>query len=65
MKDFTMVIGGVALTVAKWPERKKPILTVRFEGESREYKVASFNSGKTAHWFVEIMKEALLKEDEV
>ena len=39
--------------------RKKPVMAVSFDGENRQYKVASFNSAKTMKWFVECLDDAL------
>ena len=49
--------NGVTVSVQKWESHKLPVLAVSFEGENRVYKVASFNSQKTADWFCEIMEE--------
>lgn len=49
--------NGVIVSVQKWESHKLPVLAVQFDGENRIYKVASFNSEKTAHWFAEIMEE--------
>lgn len=49
--------NGVLVSVQKWESHKLPVLAVQFDGENRIYKVASFNSEKTAHWFAEIMEE--------
>ena len=47
----------VIVSVQRWQSHKLPVLCVQFEGENRIYKVASFNSEKTARWFEEIMEE--------
>ena len=44
---------------AKYPMRKKPVLAVSFEGESRLYKVASFNDEVTFKWFIECLEDAM------
>ena len=44
---------------ASYPMRKKPVLSVSFDGENREYKVASFNDENTFKWFVECLEDAL------
>lgn len=49
--------NGVSIMVVHMPHRKKPCLAIQFEGENEMYKVASFNSKKTAHWFLEIFEE--------
>ena len=49
--------NGIIITVEKWETHKNPVLAVRFDGENRVYKVASFNSEETAHWFEEIAEE--------
>ena len=43
----------------EYPMRKKPVMAVSFDGENRQYKVASFNSAKTMKWFVECLDDAL------
>ena len=65
-----MTIGvshnGIVVSVQRWDSHKHPVLAVRFEDENRVYKVASFNSEETAHWFEEIMEEffkGIVKED--
>lgn len=49
--------NGVIVSVQTWESHKRPVLAAQFEGENRIYKVASFNSVKTADWFCEIMDE--------
>ena len=49
--------NGIIITVEKWETHKNPVLAVRLNGENRVYKVASFNSEETAHWFEEIAEE--------
>lgn len=50
--------NGVIVSVQDWsPWKKLPVLVVEFEGENKAYKVASFNSKKTAEWFCEVMEE--------
>lgn len=49
--------NGIIVSVQKWESHKLPVLAVQFENENTIYKVASFNSEKTANWFVEIMDE--------
>lgn len=49
--------NGIIITIEKWETHKNPVLAVRLDGENRVYKVASFNSGETAHWFEEIAEE--------
>lgn len=49
--------NGVTISVQKWQTHKNPVLAVQFDGENRVYKVASFNSEETAHWFEEIAEE--------
>ena len=52
--------GDMYVSVEDWyPVRKKPVLCVRFEDESRSYAVASFKDEKTAHWFCELIEERL------
>lgn len=48
---------GISITVQHMPYRKKPCLAIQIEGENTMYKVASFNSEKTAHWFLEMFEE--------
>ena len=58
--------NGVIVSVQRWKSHKLPVLAVQFEDENTIYKVASFNSEKTAHWFEEIMEEffkGLVKEE--
>lgn len=58
--------NGVIVSVQRWESHKLPVLAVQFEDENTIYKVASFNSEKTAHWFEEIMEEffkGLVKEE--
>lgn len=58
--------NGVIVSVQRWESHKHPVLAVQFEDENTIYKVASFNSEKTAHWFEEIMEEffkGLVKEE--
>lgn len=47
--------------VAKYPMRRKPVLAVSFEGESRLYKVALFNDEVTFKWFIECLEDALVQ----
>ena len=49
--------NGIIVSVQRWQSHKLPVLAVQFEDENRIYKVASFNSEKTAKWFEEIMDE--------
>ena len=42
-----------------YPLRKKPVIAVSFDGENAMYKVASFNSEKTAQWFLDCLEERL------
>lgn len=58
--------NGIMISVENWsPIRKKPVLAVRFDGESHVYKVASFNDETTANWFCDIMAEFLgIKEEQ-
>lgn len=59
--------NGVIVSVQRWPSHKLPVLALQFENENSVYKVASFNSEDTAHWFEEIMEEffkGLVKEAE-
>ena len=49
--------NGITVIVEKWPKKKLPVLAVKFPGEPYLYKVASFDSDKDAHWFLEIMEE--------
>lgn len=46
----------------KYPMRKKPVMAVSFEDESRIYKVASFNDEKAMQWFVECLDDALANQ---
>ena len=57
--------GDMYVSVEDWnPIRKKPVLAVRFEGESSAYKVASFNDEVTAKWFCELLEERAGVKDE-
>ncbi len=49
--------NGVIVLIEKIPGRKKPVLTIQFEGEICHYKVASFNNEEAARWFEEVMEE--------
>lgn len=49
--------NGISITVQHMPDRKKPCLAIQIEGENTIYKVASFNSEKTARWFLEMFEE--------
>lgn len=49
--------NGISITVQHMPDRKKPCLAIQIEGENAIYKVASFNSEETAHWFLEMFEE--------
>lgn len=49
--------NGISVTVQHLPDRKNPALCVQFDDENRIYKVASFNSEKTARWFSEVMED--------
>lgn len=45
-------LNGYEVVVERIPQRKKPCLMVKPEGENIYYKVASFNSDDTADWFL-------------
>lgn len=49
--------NGTTIAIQKWETHKNPVLAVYFEEENCWYKVASFNSEKTADWFAEIAEE--------
>lgn len=48
---------GISILITHMPYRKKPCLAVQIESENTIYKVASFNSEETAHWFLEMFEE--------
>lgn len=54
--------NGITVSIQKWENKKLPVLAVEFDGENCAYKVASFNSDKTARWFSEIMDEFFKEE---
>jgi hypothetical protein len=56
--------NGITVIVEKWPKKKLPVLAVKFSGEPYLYKVASFDSDKDAHWFLEIMEEFFKNTEE-
>ena len=45
--------------IKEFPYRKKPVIAISFKGENCIYKVASFNSERTAEWFLECLEERL------
>ena len=47
--------GDVTIAVQMLPNKKLPVLSVQIGNEI--YKVASFNSERTANWFEEICEE--------
>lgn len=58
--DYKLRISTMTIHFrASYPMRKKPVLSVSFDGENREYKVASFNDENTFKWFVECLEDAL------
>ena len=60
---FGMKNNGIIIAVEEWPSMlKKPILTVRFEGENSVTRAASFPNRKTAEWFIEVLKTFALGE---
>ena len=48
--------NGYEVIVEHIPQRKKPCLMVKPDGENVYYKVASFNSEETADWFLTQMQ---------
>ena len=54
--------NDVAVVVEHLPERKKPCLMVKPKGENCYYKVASFNSERTADWFLTQMTDLFGRE---
>ena len=62
MDDYWMKIGDMTILFEKWPTHKLPVMAVRFHGEARVYKVASFNSEIVMKWFIECLEEQVLKE---
>jgi len=52
-----MELNDVSVVVEHIPERKKPCLVVKPQGENCWYKVASFNSEDTADWFLTQMSK--------
>jgi hypothetical protein len=60
MASYKLIIPPMTIHFCeKYPMRKKPVMSVSFEGENAMYKVASFNDEKTFNWFVECLNEAL------
>jgi hypothetical protein len=60
MDSYKLVIPPMTIHFcAELPMRKNPVITVSFEGENRQYKVASFNNKTTYKWFVECLEDAL------
>ena len=59
MTPFYIRINDMVVSIQKWPTHKKPVLAVKFDDENATYKVASFNSVKTANWFAEILEERM------
>lgn len=49
--------NGYEVIVEHIPQRKKPCLMVKPDGENTYYKVASFNSEETADWFLMHMQK--------
>ena len=48
--------NGVAILVMHIPERKKPVLAVRING-NENYSVATFTSEGRADWFLTMMQD--------
>lgn len=60
MSSYKLVIPPMTIHFDEhFPERKKPVMAVSFDGENCLYKVASFNSAETMQWFVECLDDAL------
>lgn len=52
------------LEIGKWPDRKRPILTVCNDGENRSYVLAYFVNEEAAKKFVELVKTGIVFEEE-
>lgn len=59
MNDYKLKVGEMDIVILNLPTQKHPVLGVRFEGESRLYKVATFSSEAKAKWFIECLEEQL------
>lgn len=60
MSSYKLVIPPMTIHFCEdYPTRKKPVMAVSFDGENRQYKVASFNGEKTMRWFIECLDDAL------
>ena len=55
-------LNGYEVVVEHIPQRKKPCLMVKPNGENAYYKVASFNSEDTADWFLTQMQRMFGRE---
>lgn len=51
------------LEIGKWPDRKRPMLTVRNEGENKSYVLAYFASDEAAKKFVELAKAGIVLQE--
>ena len=61
MSSYKLVIPPMTIHFCEdYPMRKKPVMAVSFDGENRQYKVASFNDEKTMRWFIECLDDALV-----
>ena len=59
--------NGVTIGISQQTHRKKPVLSVQYDGKNVFHKVASFNDDKAADYFIDAMKSFLagqLKEGE-
>ena len=52
------------LEIGKWPDRKRPILTVCNDGENRSYVLAYFVNEEAAKKFVELVKTGIVFQEE-
>lgn len=60
MSSYKLAVPPMTIHFCEdYPMRKKPVMAVSFEGENRQYKVASFNSAETMKWFIECLDDAL------
>ena len=63
MRKVGWSIDGNEISIENMPGRVKPCLMIRPNGENTIYKVASFNSERTAEWFMLRMLEILADEE--